>query len=182
MAYAVSESARHAVDHVFAKAARANLAMDAADAIDIERLPGTSIVETPEANIFVLTISSYLFRLLTVFHVDPEGATAAYFCRGEAGQTFQEAFGEVGNLCCGAMNRELGKHFLHTGMSTPNMLGRGCVVHLNELKPDYVSRHAITINGGIVMHVTLCLCAYAPIDFRVDPAAEIEETGALELF
>jgi hypothetical protein len=181
MRHAVSENARHAVDHLFTKAAKANLVMDSADVIEIDRLPGTGVVETPEANIFVLTISSYLFRLLTVFHVDPDGG-AAYFNKGDAGRAFHEVFGEIGNLCCGVMNRELSKYFLHTGMSTPNMLGRGCVTHLNELKPDYVARHRIKINGSVVMHATLCLCAYAPIDFQVDPAAEIEETGALELF
>jgi hypothetical protein len=182
MPHAVSENTRQAVDYLFTTAARANLVMDSADAIEIERLPGSGIVETPEPNIFVLTISSYLFRLLTVFHVDPEGVTANYFSKGDAGKTFQEVFGEIGNLCCGAVNRELGKHFLHTGMSTPNMLGRGCVTDLNELKPDYVSRHRISINDRVAMHATLCLCAYAPIDFRVDTSAAAEETGALELF
>lgn len=182
MPHAVSEDARQAVDHLFTQAVRANLVMDAADAIEIEQLPGSGIVETPEANIFVLTISSYLFRLLTVFHVDPDGAAAAYFSKDDAGRAFHEVFGEVGNLCCGAMNRELGKHFLHTGMSTPNMLGRRCVTYLNELKPDYVSRHRIGINDSVALHATLCLCAYAPIDFRVDTSAALEETGGLELF
>lgn len=182
MPYVVSENARHAVDHLFTTAARANLVMDAGDAIEIEALPGAGIVETPEANIFVLTISSYLFRLLTVFHVDPEGAAAAYFGKGDSARSFLEVFGEVGNLCCGAMNRELGKHFLHTGMSTPNMLGRRCVPYLNELKPDYVSRHRVRINDSVALHATLCLCAYAPIDFRVDTSAALEETGGLELF
>jgi hypothetical protein len=182
MPHAVSENARHAVDHLFVQAAKANLVMDTADVIEIEHLPGGGIVETPETNIFVLTISSYLFRLLTVFHVDPEGAAATYFSKGDSERSFIEVFGEVGNLCCGAMNRELGKHFLHTGMSTPNMLGRRCVTYLNELKPDHVSRYSIRINDSVAMHATLCLCAYAPINFRVDTAAAVEETGALELF
>jgi hypothetical protein len=182
MAYSVSESARHAVDHLFTRAAMANLVMDAADAIEIEAMPKAGIVETPEANIVVLTISSYLFRLLTVFHVDPDGAAGAYFRKGDSERSFVEAFGEVGNLCCGAMNRELGKHFMHMGMSTPNMLGRRCVTYLNELKPDYVSRYRIQINESVAMHATLCLCAYAPIDFRVDTSAALEETGGLELF
>lgn len=178
----VSDHARNSVDHLFTRSARSSLLLAPEDSIEIEHLPGADIVETPEPSIFVLTISSYLFRLLTVFHVDPQGAAADYFSRGDGGRAFPEAFGEVGNLCCGAMNRELGNHFLHTGMSTPNMLGRGCVTYLNELKPDHVSRHRIRINDSFSMHATLCLCAYAPIDFRIEPSSVVEETGALELF
>jgi hypothetical protein len=182
MAYPVSENARHAVNHIFTRAASANLVMSPADSIEIQQLPGNGLIETPEENIFVLTISSYRFRLLTVFHLEPAGRNASYFCRDDSAQGFLEAFSEIGNLCCGAMNRELGKHFLHTGMSTPNILQRGCLTYLDELKPSYVTQFGIRINDSVGMHATLCLCAYAPIDFRVDPQAAAEETGALEFF
>lgn len=182
MAYAVSENARNAVNQIFTRAASTHLIINPTDAIEIQPLSGNGLIETPEQNIHVLTIASYLFRLLTVFHLDPEGPGADYFCREDSTQDFFEVFAEVGNLCCGAMNRELGKHFLHTGMSTPNVLRRGCLGYLNELKPSYLTQYAIRINDSVGMHATLCLCAYAPIDFRVDARAAVEETGALELF
>lgn len=182
MAYAVSENARHAVNHIFTRAASTHLVINPADSIEIQPLSGNGLIETPEENIYVLTIASYLFRLITVFHLDPKGPSANYFCREDSTRAFFEVFAEVGNLCCGAMNRELGKHFLHTGMSTPNVLRRGCLGYLTELKPSYLTQFAIRINDSVGIHATLCLCAYAPIDFRVDTRAALEETGALELF
>lgn len=193
----ISEKAKQAVDQIFTKAARANLVARPDDAIEIERLADARIVETPEKNIYVLTISSYLFRLLTVFHVDPDGATADYFTKSEsgsefgsesgsnAGRDFDEVFGEIGNLCCGAMNRDLGGVFVHLGMSTPHRLARRSVTYLNELKPAFVSRYRIGINGTVSLHATLCMCAYAPIDFHVDTAAATAvecEAGMIELF
>ena len=155
---------------------------DASDTMMIERLPGTQLVETPEKQILVLTVASYVFRLLTIFHVDSDSATASYFLRADSERVFSEVFGEIGNLCCGAMNRDLGRYFPHTGMSTPYLLESRCLPFLSELKPSYVAQHRININDSLVMHATLCLCAYAPIDFRVDTEIAAEATGELELF
>lgn len=179
----VSEQAKRGLDAIFTKAARAHLVLDEADSIEIEQLPGAPGVDTPGRKIVVLTISSYLFRLLTIFHVDPDRGTQAYYKGGEAGRACHEIFGERGNLCVGAMNRELGNHFPHTGMSTPAVLEGKCIGFLDALRPAYVSRHRIGINAAVSLHATLCLCAYAPIDFRVDATAALEEaTGGLELF
>lgn len=183
----VSENAKQALDRIFARAAGACLAMNPGDAVAVERLPGPGLAELPGRHLLVLTISSYRFRLLTVFHVDADGAAGRYFVAADSGSeltaAFAEAFGEVGNLCCGTMNRELGKHFMHTGMSTPYLLERACAGYLHELKPAHLAQYRIAINDGIALHATLCLCAYGAIDFRADPdAAEAEETGALELF
>ena len=178
----ISEQARKSVDLLFANAARANLAMVPGDSVEILPLPASSPIEPPEESLVVLTIASYRFRLLTIFHVDPKGAVASYFKRSEGEQPFFEVFGEVGNMCCGAMNRELGKHFLHLGMSTPDVLARTCLPFLAELNPGYLSRHRIEINSTVTLHATLCLCAYGDIDFRVDAAATVESTGELELF
>jgi hypothetical protein len=177
----VSDSARHSVDAIFVRAARANLAMGGGDSIEIEPLPRAG-GELPEQNMFVLTISSFLFRLVTVFHIDQVGAVADYFRKSASADRFDEVFGEIGNMCCGAMNRELGRHFDHLGMSTPHMLDGRSAAYLGELRPDHVSRHRITINGQLGMHATLCLCAYAPLDFRAEAPAETSDHGAIEFF
>lgn len=185
MAGVLSEQAKHGLNLVFSKAARANLIMDATDRIELEQLHGAKFYEPPEKNLLVLTVASYEFRLLTIFHVDIDKATEHYFSKGESSTSdtkFGEVFGEIGNRCCGAMNRELGHHFMHLGMSTPYMLESKCLPFLNELKPTHVSQYKIRIKDSVSLHATLCFCAYAPIDFRIDTSVAEEVTGELELF
>jgi hypothetical protein len=158
------------------------LIVDPGHSVVIEPMPGKKVVETPEKYLVVLTISSYLFRLITMFHVNNDKHMAAYFTKADAGKKFEEVFFEMGNLCCGAMNRDLGRYIPHLGMSTPYMLESKCLPFLKELKPGYLSQHKITIDDAVTFHATLCLCAYGPLDFRVDMSAPEEETGALELF
>mgnify|MGYP001172379632 FL=1 len=178
----ISEHAKHAVNAIFTKAAKANLTVNPEDSIEISQLSDTRLGDLPGKDIVVLTISSYLFRLLTIFHVNPDKATAAYFVKPDSERQFHEVFGEHGNLCVGAMNRDLGNHFLHLGMSTPYALESKCAPFISELKPAYVSHHRIGINADISLHATLCLCAYKPLDFRIDTSCQDEETGELELF
>ncbi|MFT3850321.1 MAG: hypothetical protein QM739_17095 [Propionivibrio sp.] len=178
----ISEQAGRSVNQLFVNAARGNLAMAPGDSVEIVALPESRLIEPPGETLVVLTVASYLFRLLTVFHVESKGPAARYFDRAESGRPFGNVFGEIGNLCCGAMNRELGKHFPHLGMSTPYELGCTCFPFLAELKPGYLSQHRIEINGAPMLHATLCLCAWGDIDFRVDAAAVEESCGELELF
>ena len=178
----ISEQAKQGVDFIFTKAAAANLAMGPDDCCEITPLPDVSVVDFPEETIVVLTISSFLFRLLTIFHVNDDVVTREYFTKGAADKQLFEVLSEIGNLCCGAMNRELLHSFPHLGMSTRYVLNRQCLAFLDELKPGYVSGYAISINNTVQMHASLCLCEYAPIDFSVDMSSTEEETGALELF
>jgi len=178
----ISEQARRGVSLIFTKAATNNLTVAPSDQIQIERLDGHGLVMPSEKHIVVLSIASYVFRLLTIFHVDIDAATEAYFTRSGAAGAFGDCFGEIGNRCCGAMNRELGRYFQHLGMSTPAMLDAQCLPFLAELKPTYLDHHRIRINDTLTLHATLCLRAYAPIDFNVDHQAAPETTGELELF
>jgi hypothetical protein len=67
-------------------------------------------------------------------------------------------------------------------MSTPYVLSARCLSHLEQLKPDYLSSYAITINGSVQLAATVCVCAHAPIDFVADMTAVEESSGELELF
>lgn len=178
----ISEQAREGVDLLFARAVRANFVLNPSDTIEIELLPPSHRFEPPESRIVVFTVASYLFRLLTIFHVDADEANVGHFARGDSGRPFFEVFGEIGNMCCGAMNRELGRFFPHMGMSTPSVLDRKCLPFIAALNPAYLAHYRIEINHTASLHATLCLCAYGDLDFRVDPAVAEEETGALELF
>ena len=176
----VSEQAKASLNRIFARAAQASLALGDADTVTVEALSTLRALETPQ--ILVLTVASYVFRLLTVFHLGDDLATQDYFTRAAPGCPFDEVVGELGNLCCGAMNRELGEHFVHTGMSTPTLLRGACLPFLDELKPAFVSPQRIVINSALTLYATLCLCAYAPIDFSVDAQAAALATGELEFF
>jgi hypothetical protein len=178
----ISEQAKHAVNYIFTKAAKANLSVTPSDTVEVVQLPDRGIADIPGKNIVVLTISSYLFRLLTIFHINDDRATESYFAKSQPERDFHEVFGEFGNLCVGAMNRDMGKHFLHLGMSTPYVLESPSLPFLSELKPAYLARHQIGINNDVSLHATLCLSAYAPIDFRVDTDVVEEETGMIEMF
>jgi len=178
----ISESAKHSIDGVFARAASISLALGDSDYVDVKPLAGNAESEYGHRNILVLTISSFVFRLVTIFHVTPESRISRYFGRGDEQRPFQETFGEIGNLCCGAMNRELGSHFPHLGMSTPYLLGGRCAGHLASLGASHTSRHLITINGNMDLMATLCLCAYAPLDFRISAPSEPSSAGDIEFF
>ena len=178
----VSEQAKQGVNYIFTKAVNANLSMNPSDVVDVVQLPNRCLADTPGKNIIVLTISSYLFRLLTIFHVNSDQATENYFGKSQPERDFHEIFGEIGNLCVGAMNRDMGNHFPHLGMSTPYALESPSLPFISELKPAYISQHQIGINNNISLFATLCLSAFAPIDFKVDTTVFEEETGMLEMF
>lgn len=178
----VTDEAKRGVNSIFTRAVLANLARSETDSIQVVPISDDALVALPDARIFVLTIASYLFRLMTIFHLHPGKETEDFFTRSNPRLSCNEIFYEVGNLCVGAMNRELGTHFGHIGMSTPYMLESKCLPFIKELKPSYLAQHRIEINQSVAMHATLCLCAYAPIDFSVDRKARTEATGGLELF
>lgn len=182
----ISAAAIAGVNQIFTRAAARNLIVAGNDPIAIEPVVGKRPLEPPGTQFLVLTISSYLFRLLTMIHYTPDRATRAYFNRNSEERSFGEAFGEVGNLCCGQMKRDLGDHFMHLGLSTPYTLDGKCMAFLDLLKPTHLSQYEILINGNVPLHATLCLCAYGELDFRARTDTQRDEaavsTGALELF
>lgn len=182
MSEMLSERSKRSLTQVFVRAASANLKGDVADAIEIEQLSGAQRIEPPEKSLVVLTLVSYAFRLVTIFHVDVEGPMSAHFLGARREAEFFEVFGEIANRCCGAMNRELGEHFPHMGMSTPILLERPCLAFLDALKPSYVVQYRIRLGMSAVLHASLCFCAYTPLDFQIDPPRVQESTGELELF
>lgn len=178
----ISQQAKQGIDYIFAKSARRSLVLDQGDICEIEMLNESKGDKFQEKDIVVLTISSFLFRVLTIFHIGEDEATKNYFLKKSPNKSLTEVFSEVGNLCSGAMNHELLQHFPHMGMSTPYTLSSRCLSFLSELNPGHLSRHDITINGSARLQATVCMCGYAPIDFTVDTATTVDTTGELELF
>jgi len=156
--------------------------MDQADVCEIEALNENTGSMFHEKDIVVLTISSFLFKVLTIFHIGDDEETQNYFLSKSPTKSFSEVFSEVGNLCSGAMNRELLQYFPHLGMSTPYTLSSRCFSFLSELNPEHVTRYSITINNTARLQATICMCGYAPIDFSVNTSVTADTSGELELF
>lgn len=141
-----------------------------------------------EKEFVVLTSASYLFRLIVFFHFTCNTASRAHFARIVRvedrlfdSKAFYDAVSEFGNLCCGALNRDLATCFPHVGMSTPNVLEHGCFAFLDALKPGYTRHFQVMVNQT-PFHASLCVCDYGNLDFVLESKASTEGTGQLELF
>jgi len=175
----ISERAKDSFGRIFMGAARSRLPASESHSCEIVELPAGA--SQPQAQIVVLTISSMQFRLLLLLHFDDDASMRDYYA-ADASRPLTEAFMEVANLCCGAINQQLVEHFPDLGMSTPYALGSACVPHLTELKPDHVVSYDLSINGSVRIGATLCLCTKAALDFVADEAVAAESGGELELF
>jgi hypothetical protein len=143
----------------------------------------------PGRNVVILTVSSYLFRLVVLIHFDEGAATWSHFGGDVDGQrdlqVLHDRVSEFGNVVCGALNREIAKVFPHLGMSTPNVIDRHCVDFLGHLGVGFRHHLRVQLADGLVLHGRLAVCEYADIDFDLPAAApeEVEaETGELEMF
>lgn len=179
----ISAHAKDSFERIFRKAAQARLPFDPDDSCEIVSVAQADEGAALGGHVVVLTISSIVFRVLLILHFDEDDSTRRYYLRDEADERlFQEAFLEICNLCCGAINQELLRYFPDLGMSTPYVLSARCLPHLRELKPALLSSYSVTLGGTARLGATLCVCAYAPVDFVADMSAVEETSGELELF
>lgn len=178
----ISPQAKQGVERIFFKSAKSRLIVNTDDVCEIKPLSANKAGNFQENNIIALTISSFTFRLMVVFHVDENPVTRSYFAGDANDKPFTEVFAELGNLCCGSMNNELQAHFYDLGMSTPTTLSSECASFFALLKPNYLSRYAITINESVQLHATLCMTNYGPVDFVANTAEAEDNSGELELF
>jgi hypothetical protein len=175
----IDPRAKDSIERIFFSAARTRLVTDAQHACEIVSRANAA---AQGVEVVVLTISSMQFRLLLLLHFNDDPATHQYYA-ADGQRTLADAFMEVGNLCCGAINQQLVAHFPDLGMSTPYVLSGECLAHLHELKPSYVSSYALTIDGSVRLGATLCVCSQTPLDFvAAHTETASESTGELELF
>ncbi|AFQ50936.1 hypothetical protein [Burkholderia cepacia] len=193
----ISAQARAGFERIFFDAARTRLASGGACEIrpaagaahdashDPSRTKSRATPKVPE-HVAVLTISALHFRLLLALRFRDDDATRRHFGAAAQGGSMQrplpEAFMEIANLCCGAINQALTAPFPDLGMSTPYLLSGASVDYLPALNPDHVAAYDVTLDGDVRIGATLCVCANAPIDFHVPEAATVDTGGELELF
>ncbi|KWA01220.1 hypothetical protein WL26_02600 [Burkholderia cepacia] len=192
----ISAQAKAGFERIFFDAARTRLASGGAcdirpaagaahDAHDHAHVKSRTKPTVPE-HVAALTISALHFRLLLALRFSDDDATRRYFAGATAGTGSQrplpEAFMEVANLCCGAINQALTAPFPDLGMSTPYLLSGSSIDYLGALSPDHVAAYDLTLDGDVRVGATLCVCANAPVDFHVPETAVMETGGELELF
>lgn len=183
----ISQHAKDGFDFLLQRAIRSSLAPAADDQCDVQPADGSGAIKTRQA--VMLTISSYLFRVMVFIHFSPDAATKAHFARIKGcepaeldDQTLLDVIMECGNICCGALNRDLGNYYPHVGMSTPCVLHRHCIEYIAHLKSGHTRHFGITINDALTLHASLAVCADADMDFQVDMTQAEESTGELEMF
>ncbi|MEX3957741.1 hypothetical protein [Trinickia sp. EG282A] len=179
----ISSQAKDSFERIFERAARSRLVADDSHLCQVERAePGTHKIGKNE-KVVVLTISSISFRLLLGLHFSDDEATRRYFVKGDDERPLADAFMEVANLCCGAINQALVEHFPDMGMSTPYVLASACIGHLDQLHPAFETLYDIVIEGSVRLAATLCVSAHDTIDFVADTSSsELQTSGELELF
>jgi len=182
----ISPQAQEGFDLLLIRSLKASLpaAMEGSD-IGIT----SEVSELVEQEAVVLTVSSYLFRLMVMIHFKQDAQTMAYMAgmhevatADSDRQAFHDAIAEYGNLFCGILNRELGNYFPHIGMSTPNFLDGQCMSYIQMLNCSHIQHFAVSIEGAPLFHVSLCVSAYDDIDFAVAEDEASASTGELELF
>lgn len=177
------DSVSREIDAIFVRAAKSALVSNSSDAIVVEPYDAAKSHAMPGERALVLTISSYRFRLLIIFHFTDNIETRRSFHGAEKGIPLDDILGEVGNLCCGSIKHELGRSLPHIGLSTPYVLENRASRHIDSLKPTHVSRHRILLNHTSELHASLCLCAYGPFALAApNPEPTAVESGTLELF
>ncbi len=165
----------------FLRAAHATLVRQAGDQCAIAPASAAWAESKCGGGILLMTISSFTFRLITMFQVADGEPTRHYYTAGAAGKTLDETFSEFANMCCGALGRELYAQFPHIGMSIPYLLEWQCARHLRDLNPRMLSSYDITIQGTARVKATLAVCCERPLEFDPPVREAAQAGGELEL-
>jgi hypothetical protein len=173
-------TARNLAD-AFLRAAHSTLVRNASDQCTIVPSSSAWTESKAGAGILLMTISSFTFRLITLFQIAEGQTTRDYYTAGSTAKSLDETFSEFANMCCGALGRELFTQFRHIGMSIPYLLEWQCARHLKELNPRLLASYDITIQEAARVKATLAVCCERPIEFD-PPVVETRQSGGeLEL-
>ena len=183
----ITERAKASFDRLLVSSLKTGIPVGGAS-VSVELV--ATLDKIKEKKIVVLTVSSYLFRLMVILYFSPDGATRAHFNRSATDgapeltdDEFYDRVAECGNVCCGSLNRDLGKHFPHVGMSTPNILDKDCMDYVDLLGCGLMKHYKVNLDASPTMYASLCVADYGTVDFHVDPIAEGDvSVGELEMF
>lgn len=183
----ISNRAQNSFDQMLTLGIKASMGGAAPENCVVEVVPDLKDIQ--ETSVVMLTVASFLFRLSVMIYFSSDEATQGYFARvnnvppGEMNdQAFLDAIRECGNICCGTLNRELAQVYPHVAMSTPNIIERGCVNHLESLNVGHLQHFRAITEEGMRFHLTLCVRDYADLDFEWTMVEETTAAGEMEFF
>lgn len=184
----IGANAQASLDRLLEMGLRTALEPAGGRALDIAR-GDPPAAAGPASSMVVLMIASHGFRIVTALHFPRTDAVRTHFARlgrmtagDPSAQAFDDAISESANMCCGAINREIGRFFDYTGMSTPHIIDSRSGPHLDRLTHHHLRHYRIVADDGAVFHASLCAFAHTPMDFVWEPEAAPDTTGELELF
>jgi CheY-specific phosphatase CheX len=182
----ISNQAKAGFDSLLISCLKSGLS-SSSESFEIKKINELPEIEKHET--IVLTVSSYLFRLMVMIHFNVNDSTMQHMgslngmqAEEMNHQLFHDAIAEFGNLSCGILNRDLGAYFPHLGMSTPNLIGGKCMDYLQMLNCAHIQHFEANVEGEAVFHASLCVKAYDELDFEMTDNTESANTGELELF
>jgi hypothetical protein len=178
----ITEHSQQNLQTAFHRAVRTNLVRESDDVCDIASADIGTIGAYSAQKLLLITLSTFVFRLMIIFRIAETPATLAYYTPVGTAQTLDDVFAELANMCCGTLNRELSISFPHLAMSTPRSVSGQCIAFLSEMKPQYVASYRITINQTVRLEAALCLCCSAPVTVADTAAAAHETVSELEMF
>jgi hypothetical protein len=177
----LSERTVRNLSEAFFRAVSATLVRQAGDQCTIAPANAAWTESQAGGGILLMTISSFTFRLITVFQVADGQPTRDYYVAAASAKTLDETFSEFANMCCGALGRELYSQFRHIGMSIPYVLEWQCARHLQELKPRMLASYDITIQAAVRVRATIAMCCEHPLEFDPPVIEATQAGGELEL-
>jgi len=183
----ISTRATNSFDQMLVLGIKASMGETLSSDSEIEVLTDPDKIQ--ETQVVMLTVASYVFRLLVMVYFSPNESTKTHFANinhvdpaAMTEQTFLDAIQECGNMCCGTLNRELARVFPHVGMSTPNIIERECVSYLGSLPGGYLKHFCAKNVAGQHFYFGVCVRDFADIDFEWAPAEEVVAAGEMEFF
>ena len=182
----ISAHAGESLDRMFVHSLERSFSGPAGERAVVTRID--QACPAPGAQMAVLMIASHTFRLVMALHFPPEADTQRLLAapgpadENAAPPSMRDHMSERGNMCCGMVNRELGRFFAHTGMSTPHIIDSRSAPFMAALPHEHVGHWRVEVDEQLQLQASLCLHTRAPMDFEWQAQELAEVTGELEFF
>jgi hypothetical protein len=183
----ISQQTTDALDFLVVGALKSALPAACAEPGQVSILADAKVITGKK--VVLLTMSTYVFRVVTLLYFTLDEPTKRYFAginttqaQGMSDSDYLDSICECANTFCGALNRKVARHFPHIGMSTPDVLDRNCVDYLHQLNAGYAKHFEVQVSDAFALYASVCVCDFAHLDFTVDQTRVEEAVGELELF
>jgi len=151
----------------------------------------SSLKNVDEAEFYVLTMSSQLFRIIVLLHFSISENTRAFVsevlnipANNVDNDKFYDYLGEIGNSFLGSIKRDVGRFVPSLGMSTPNRLNKGCLKYLDILDSDFEAHAVAEFDDNELFYSSVYLIADEELNISTVRTNIEDETdsGDLEMF